>query len=199
MLSFPTLDPELLSTVERAQAGDVAAFETLVARYHCAVLRLLFRRLRHYQDAEDAAQQVFLEMLRNLPRLRNPAAFNAWLCSLVRCQSATRLRRKRRETAEMSDVLPDPTDPSPHERAELQTELLNSIERLTEPLRSTTRLYYLEGLSTQQISALIGSPPGTIKRRLHSARARLGATLSHKFEAWREPRRRVCDCSHVDA
>lgn len=182
MFALPALDPALLLTIQSAQTGDAVAFETLVELYRPSVLKLLQRRLRNIEDAEDAAQLIFFQLHRKLPALRNPAAFNAWLCALVRCRAATQLRRRRRDTAELEGI-PEPAAAAPQlENSERKLELAQSIEHLAEPLRSTTRLFYLDGLSTREISKLTGSPLGTVKRRLHSARKQLVPSRVDKFE-----------------
>src|SRR5437016_2178770 len=86
-----TPDSEL---VQRAQAGDLAAFEALTNRYEQRVYSLALRMLRHEQDAEDVTQQTFLGVLEHLDGFRGEASFATWLLRIA-THAALKVIRKR--------------------------------------------------------------------------------------------------------
>ena len=84
-----------LDLVQRAKAGDLDAFETLINRYEQLAYSLALRILRHEQDAEDVTQQTFLSALENLHGFRGEAAFATWLLRIT-THAALKILRKRR-------------------------------------------------------------------------------------------------------
>src|SRR5262245_25424983 len=93
----------------RAQAGDEAAFAELVERYDRRLRYYLRKLLIDREAAEDALQDVWLDVLRSVARLRQPVAFPAWLYRLARDQAMRRLRRKHLEplVGEDADAIAD--------------------------------------------------------------------------------------------
>ena len=91
-ISADTPDPEL---VNRAQAGELDAFEALTTRYEQRVFSLARRILQQEQDAEDVTQQTFLSALENLPGFRGEASFATWLFRIA-THAALKVIRKRK-------------------------------------------------------------------------------------------------------
>src|SRR5688572_8975422 len=88
---------ELQALVVRARAGELAAYEALVVRFQDAAVAYAYARLGDFHLAEDAAQEAFVQAYRDLPALREPAAFAGWLRRIVgsRCGRLTRRARVR--------------------------------------------------------------------------------------------------------
>lgn len=164
--------------VERATAGDLHAFETLVRAHQDQVFRLCLRMLGNRSDAEDATQDTLFRAWRSLPRYRGEAAFSTWLyrIALNRCRD---MGRARRPTAAFGDDLPDP-DRDP-EQCLLQVEGVAAIARavacLSDDQRSAFVLREVDELSYQEIADVLGIGLGAVKSRLSRARAELACQI----------------------
>src|SRR2546425_5399389 len=176
--------------IERARAGDTAAYRRLVERYSEVAYGLALRMLGSPSDAEEVAQDGFLRAWRALPRFRGDSSFSTWLHRIVVRRALDRLvtlkARRARETAlEEVDaaliVAPAPLG-SPAEGG-----LVRRLERLLASLSGVQRaavvLYYYEDQSVDEISRALRIPEGTVKIHLHRARSILRA-------GWLEAERR---------
>src|SRR5947208_13216264 len=101
-------DSELIQRVLR---GERSAFDALVGRYHAAVFRQALHRVRHPEDAEEVAQNVFVKAYLGLPRLQRAADFEHWLRVITSRESISWLRRAHpeREAAPDCDVVEEET------------------------------------------------------------------------------------------
>ena len=161
--------------VRRARMGDLEAFDRLVERYQDAVCGVAFGIVGSFDDAQDVAQEAFLQAWRDLHDLADPTRFPAWLYRIVANRSRDHLRRRHDETHPDTLDLPSPT-PDPADEvacAELRASVLQAIRGLSEPLRVTTALFYIDGYSLAEVAQFLETPEGTVKRRLHDARKRL--------------------------
>jgi len=158
-----------------AQAGHRAAFEELLGRYERYVFKLARGRLKNYHDAEDVAQNVFVEAFLNLQRLHDPCKFAPWLRRLTLNLCADSLRRKSIVTAAADETLQLGVESSMNDARDAPPceEVQAAIRNLSNTLRETIELHYLQNCPIKEISARLGVPLGTIKRRLHEARRRL--------------------------
>jgi len=170
--------------VERAQAGDQAAFEALLQRWLVPAFRIGLAILGEESDARDATQDAFLAAWRQLPRLRDPERFDAWLNRIL-VNSCHGIRRDRRRTAVREipvSGLGEQDEPT-GDRRETVDELasLDVIERafsqLSMPDRAILVLHHLECRSLAEIAALLDIPMGTAKSRLFNARRSLERAL----------------------
>ena len=169
----------LKETVEKAQRGDLDAFGRLIERFQDAVYGTALALLGNLHDAQDVAQEAFVQAWYDLKNLRDLGKFPAWLCRIARNRSLDLLRRRENALVSLEQV----TDPAlassgrgpaqQVERTELRETVLNAIRSLSEPLRLATTLYYINGYSVEEVGELLEVPRGTVKRRLHSARKRL--------------------------
>ena len=136
------------------------------------VYRLALSRMQNKPDAEDVYQDVFLRLLGQDAAGWEAERMKAWLIrtTLNRCADLHRLRIRRlvlplEDVADMSGVS--------NETAELWA----AVSRLPEKLRTAVHLHYAEGYATEEIAALLGVPPATVRTRLHRARLRLRELL----------------------
>jgi len=161
-------------------AGGPEAFARIVQRYQDAVFGIALARLGNFHEAQDVAQQVFLDAFQRLGALRNAARLGAWLRSMAIHMSIDRIRR-RTATMEIEHAAgcesSDPAPPVAAARTELRTAVLEAIARLSVPQRETTMLFYIDGYSVEKVAAIQEVPVGTVKRRLHDARQRLKAQM----------------------
>jgi RNA polymerase sigma-70 factor (ECF subfamily) len=189
-----TVDDETLELVQRAQGGELAAFNTLVIRHQDAAYSLAFRFLRSRESAEDVTQEAFLRAYRALESFRGER-FRSWLLRIVANAARDELRRrKRRPQRSLDEARDDPDMPSidpvepglgPEQRAEqsdLRRVLEDALAQLPEDWRLVVLLSDVHGLSYDEVAESAGLPLGTVKSRLSRARARLREILRESGE-----------------
>lgn len=168
---------ELTPMVERAQAGDIAAFESLVKRCQNMAYGYAYAQLGDFHLAEDAAQEAFVDAYRLLGDLRAPAAFPGWLRRIIhkRCDRLTRGRRAVSLPPETLDSLAGPTEDPAHwtERRETHRQVQQAMADLGQNQRTALTLFYLQNHSQRDIAAFLEVPLTTVKKRLYDARQQL--------------------------
>src|SRR5947208_1299800 len=173
---------EILNLVERARAGDRAAYGELVTRFQPAVYAIALARLRNPAEAQELAQEVFIHGMTKLDQLRDAACFAGWLRQITVRMAINRLTRRGPFQGAEPEVFQNApaAGETPLEqlvRAEQRAELREGLDGLKPLDRQTLEAFYLRGRSLQQMSREFETPVGTIKRRLHVARLRLKAVL----------------------
>lgn len=176
--------------VRRAGAGDIAAFDALLASRLDRCYRLAWSILSNEADAADATQEAFVAAWRQLPRLRDPRAFDGWLNRIV-ANSARMARRHRvrlREI-EMPDeatghpgpkpaaLPPDPSGGLAFEGVGEREAIGRAFDRLRPEERAILVLHHVEERPVAEIARSLGIPTGTAKWRLHAARRALETAL----------------------
>ena len=156
--------------IERAKRGDHDAFAELidgVLRRLDAAARLI---LRDADLAQDAVQESLIRAWRDLPGLRDPDRFDAWLYRLTvnACLDLVRRRRRRPIEVRLSPV--DALNVPDHSIAFADRELLDAaLARLDPGHRAVVALHFLLGLPLQEVAVCLGIPSGTARSRLHYA------------------------------
>jgi RNA polymerase sigma-70 factor (ECF subfamily) len=173
------------SLVERARSGDEAAFTLLVGQRQDQLYRLAWSILRNHADALDAAQETCIAAWRELPRLRDPERFDAWLTrSLVnRCRDVLRQRRRAtvREIPIADDTPASGASAGGVGDAFVDAESIRrALGRLNADDRTYLSLHYAEDRSVAEIAAIVGAPDGTVKWRLSRARQALERQLARE-------------------
>jgi len=158
--------------VRAAQAGDVASFEILYARYAPVVHSILIGRLSP-ADADDVTQNVFITALTKLESLREPAAFAGWIARTAR-NAAEDHRRRMIDTVEIDAAFA--TRGTQSEDAEAER-ALQAIRDLPQAYRETLMLRLVEGMSGPEISARTGLTPGSVRVNLHRGMQMLRGAL----------------------
>ena len=160
--------------VIRCQLGDRAAFDELIGRWHTRLWQYARRITGSEEAADDAAQEVWLRVLRGIGGLRDATRLRAWLFGIARRVLMDRLRD--RYTAAMESPLEaadfsaaEPPDVAADDVERMEAE----IARLPVIDREALVLFYLDGLSLNDIAEIAGVPVGTVKSRLHRARRTL--------------------------
>lgn len=158
--------------IERTKEGDHEAFAVLVSSFHDTVYYLALGKVRSEEDAEDIAQETFLEVYRTLNQLRTPAAFPAWIRKIATNRAYSRLRYRQahpetREEGLLESVGGAETEFPGVDPHELPGLLLRAIVRLPEAYQMTVMLHYLEKRSPQAISQELGINPNTVRVTLH--------------------------------
>jgi RNA polymerase sigma-70 factor (ECF subfamily) len=169
--------------LDRLRAGDAPAFEELVMTYQHRVFGVALRMLGNRAEAEDVAQEVFVRAHRALGAFRGDAKLSTWLYAITSRLCLNRLASgERRMARQGDDALLRLSDAGPRpdaalERRELETALGRAIAELPEDRRIVVVLRDLEGLSYEEIAQVLELELGTVRSRLHRARAELKEKL----------------------
>ena len=159
--------------VERSAAGDQLAFDILVRSVIDRMYATAYRILRDAEAGRDAVQTSLWQAWRDLPALRDPDQFDAWLRRLlVRCCYEEARRQRRQPTIALIDPDRFPTaDPTRHvvDRDALDRAFL----RLSPEHRIVIVLHHFDGLALVEVAEALGIPVGTARSRLHYGLARM--------------------------
>ena len=155
------------------------AFGELVSRFQEMALKVAYMVLGDLTLAQDAVQEAFVSAYQNLDQLREPKAFAGWFKQIVWTQAHRLVRGKEMEEAPLLTDLPaGEMDPAAAvEARELKRNVLLAIQALPQSEQEVTRLFYLNGLSQQEIASQLELPLTTVKKRLQYARQRLEGLL----------------------
>ena len=180
-------DPEL---VQGCLAGDERAYRDLIERYERQVFSVALRMVRVREDAEDLTQETFVRMFKALDRYDPTRPFPAWLLTIAARLSIDHLRRRRVKTVSLFRSEPgtdeervvEIEDPGfgPEElavRGEEERGAEALIGALPEHYRIVVVLRHQQGLSYEEIAEALRLPLGTVKARIHRARALLKERL----------------------
>lgn len=180
-----------MTLVRQAREGDPDAFEELVRRHQDRVFTLALRLTGQQADAQDVAQAAFIAAWRRLPGFRGDAEFGTWLHRIV-TNSALNLIRSRQRGAEPCDELELPATASSRpsrdaegvdpERAAEYQDLLAAVKAALDAMPAELRVCWvlreMEGRSYTEIADITGSPPDTVRGRIHRARSRMAEAMS---------------------
>lgn len=145
--------------------------EALVTKYENTLFRAALAILGDVQEAEDAVQETYLRYLEKRPEFRDGEHEKAWLLTVTANRCKTTLRaRKRHPAVELLDIYPAPDMDC--------RELMEAVLSLPAKQRSAVHLHYYEGYSTDEIAAILGQRPGTVRSHLSRAREALRRYLS---------------------
>ncbi len=170
--------------IEKAQAGEVSAFNQIVRAYRKRILGVIYRLIGRSEDVEDVAQEVFVRLYHSLDQLRSTEVFEPWLYRLTSNAAYDHLRRRRRSRdvrmADLSEeqvVAADAAESgrrnaderSAHETRELVETLFGEI---SEEDRILLTLKEVQGLSLRELSQIYDVNENALKVRLFRARKR---------------------------
>jgi len=182
-ISPKTAAPSSPSAVERAKAGDSAAFEELIDCYQRKVLTTAWRMLGNREDAHDAAQEVFLRVHKYLKGFRSDQDFAAWLYRIIVNVCRDHLRkRSTHQFASFESERDDGAFDALRSRDDVEANAIKSQQRgmveaalgtLTTRERAALVLRDLEGLSTEEVARVLGSSQTTVRAQISSARAKI--------------------------
>ena len=156
--------------------------ESLVCEHAGFVFRVAFSVLRDHHDAEDAAQETFLRVLRHRSELTQIREPRAWLARIAFRIALNKYKSRRARTEDPAEVLAEleSKDVPPEEmvqRSEMQTLLAKLIATLPGDLRDVVRLSTVEELSSAEIGNILEIPENSVRTRLHRARQLLKEKL----------------------
>jgi RNA polymerase sigma-70 factor (ECF subfamily) len=164
--------------IVRCQTGDRRAFEELVERFGPR-LRYFLRKMAPRGDrAEDLLQETWADVFRQLPRLQDAGAFTAWAYRIARGKANLDHRRNERRPPMSGDVeLIAAADSEPRFSPEDAARVHAALDELPPEQREALVLRFLEGLSYEEISQIVGCPAGTVRSRIHYGKQTLERLL----------------------
>ena len=177
---------EMVALLERAISGDTTAFEQVLLRHERRVVNIAWRLLGTMEDAQDAAQEVFLRTFKYLHRFDVRKPFQPWLIRMTVnvCRDIGRKRQRLRsvfsEAGQAYPELPDTESISPHAAFALERQkevLRNALARLPEKERTALVLRNLEGFSTSEVAEILGSSEATVRAHISSACVKMRKAL----------------------
>lgn len=181
--------------IDRVKLGDVRAFEMLVVKYQRRIERLIGRMVRDTDLVQDIAQETFIRAYRAIPKFRGESAFYTWLyriaintakkalVDLKRDPLVTESARHGRdddgdETSRVENELSDGETPDALLASKQVAAAVNSaIQDLSEDLRQAITLREIDGLSYEDIAAVMSCPIGTVRSRIFRAREAIAERL----------------------
>ena len=181
--------------IRKVLSGDDAAFGILVGKYQKSIHALACRKIRDFHYAEEIMQDTFLRAYKKLSTLKNPNQFSGWLHVIANRLCIDWMRSQKSVMQSLEDTPVEEIEKSSythHVSAQRETErtgyyhelVKNLLEKLPENERTVVTLYYLDEMSTKEISKFMGVSVNTITSRLHRARKRLQTDpefLEHEF------------------
>jgi len=187
-------DEELL---ERLRAGDENAIRDVAEAYGSKIYQLAFRYLRNKEDAEEVAQDVLYKVHRKIDAFRGDAALSSWIYRITFNAAMSRLRTAKYQRYQNEDLplavgdSDDPTRPPRKEiadwsdladervfRSQLRKRVFSAILALPAIYRAPVMLRDIQGLSTEEASAMLHVKDQTLKSRLHRGRLILRRQLA---------------------
>lgn len=182
--------------IERILSGDRAAFKILVDRLGPKVINFCYKITGNRMDAEDIAQEVFIETYKNLKKFRGDASLTTWILRIAHNRSLNYLRDKRpkgiisldskndSDAVNFGDSLPGKESDRPDRNFEAERNrsiLYNAIAELPEKLQKPFTLHKLEGMSYEEIAQLLKISLSAVESRIHRAKLRLQKELARKL------------------
>lgn len=168
----------VVQLVRAAQDGDRQAYGKLFERFEQYVFQLALRKLHNFAEAQELAQDVFVQAMLKIDQLQQPECFGGWLRRIVHRMAINRITRRRPDISLPGEVLEsgcveNTTPLGQCLEGERKRRVRAGLKRLRRLDRETLEAFYVNGRSLLEMSDDFRAPLGTIKRRLHVARKRL--------------------------
>jgi len=159
----------VLELIDRAKGGDRDAFGMLAAASIDRLYAIAVRVLHDRDRAEDAVQSALLKAWRDLPSLRDPERFDAWLHRLLLRACYDEARRQRAFVSSVAVVSVEPGESDSSGQFADRDQLERAFRRLPIDQRAVIVLHHYEGLPLTGVAEVLGIPVGTARSRLHYA------------------------------
>jgi RNA polymerase sigma-70 factor, ECF subfamily len=182
------------SLIDQALGGDTAAFGQLVRRYQDRLFTSVMHVVGHREEAEDLVQETFVRALTKLDTFRQDSSFFTWIYRIALNAAVNRNRRRRSPLpldTQRDGEGRDPADPgeTPHDRVlrlERAEQIRRALHQLSEEYRIVLVLREIDGFDYDTIGRILDISIGTVRSRLHRARAlmrdQLGRVFRRSFE-----------------
>ncbi len=163
--------------IARAQQADMGAFERLYRMHIDKVYGLCLRMTGNVAEAEDCAQEAFIQAWNKLDKFRGDSAFATWLHRIAVNSVLGRIRKSKREQDRIQAVGAKAESPAAVADTGEMRDLAEAVDRLPEGARNVFVLYAVYGYSHEEAAKMLGIAPGTSKAQLHRARRLLAQQL----------------------
>ncbi len=190
----PDSRTEDFATIRKALAGQQAAYDKLMARYHDAIYNLIYRMVRNKEEVEDLTQEAFIKAFASLRSFNEEYAFSTWLYKIATNNCIDYIRKKKLETfsidkpieskdSEVTFEVPDTSyQPDKEIIAEQRKELVEeAINSLPEKYHRVIILRHHQEKNYEEIAKILKLPIGTVKAHLFRAREMLYRYLRQKM------------------
>jgi len=181
-----------LALVRQAQREDVGAYDELVRRYQERIYATVYHMTSNHEDANDLVQETFIKAYRALKTFKGDSSFYTWVYRIAVNKTINFLKqRKNRVHMSLNDVdhnaendpdlvalVSEKTPRRDLNLAELQDKLNGAMLKLSEHHRMVVTLHDIQGLSHEEIGAIMNCNVGTVRSRLFYARQQLQAYLA---------------------
>ena len=185
--------------VRRCVAGDAAAWEEIVQKYHRRMYNICYRFAGSANDAEDLTQEVFIKMYRTLNTYDvERGAFMTWVTTMTRNLLVDHFRKTKNEritdsleatpsehedAMPLSERIPDqgPTPDAGVQSREISEAVHQALQKLSPELREAVILRDLQDMDYRQIATVLRVPEGTVKSRINRGRAELARLLQRIY------------------
>jgi len=186
--------------IRRCIAGDAAAWEKIVERYHRRIYNICYRFAGSGDDAQDLTQEVFIKMYKTLDTYDGErAAFMTWVTTIARNLLVDHFRRTKHDR--MTDSLDAPVSehkdqvprgdriqdsslpPDAHVQSrETRESVHHALQKLSPELREAVILRDLQDMDYREIATVLKVPEGTVKSRINRGRAELARLLQRTYK-----------------
>jgi RNA polymerase sigma-70 factor (ECF subfamily) len=183
---------EEMDLVKRARRGELTAYDELVRRYQERIYATIYHMTANHEDANDLAQEAFIKAFHALRSFKGGSSFYTWVYRIAVNKTINFLKqRKNRFQMSLNDLdtnaendpdlvalISDKTPRREVNLAELQEKLNAAMQKLSEHHRMTVVLHDIQGLSHEEVGAIMDCNVGTVRSRLFYARQQLQAYLA---------------------
>ncbi len=175
--------------INQAKKGDVDCFEQLIKEYQQFAYNIALKMLNNAEDAKDATQESLVKVYKNISSYKEQSKFSTWLYRIVvnTCKDYIRKKKDVLLSEDNDWILDIPqtdldADPvSSYERSEIKKHISQALNEVPEPFKSTFILCDVRGLSYNEIADIQQVALGTVRSRVHRARAYMREILCHKL------------------
>ncbi|MBI1319804.1 MAG: sigma-70 family RNA polymerase sigma factor [Candidatus Hydrogenedens sp.] len=179
--SYGVLDD--LELVNQSQSGDPEAFSELVRRHQHVIYNVAYRFMRDGNLAEDMAQEAFLKAYRLLKGFRGDCSFSTWMYRVTCSVCLTELnRRKRRGEVELQPSHDALQAVEPPQNVDMPERIRRCVGKLPDRYAQVITLYYLKGISYEEIAQVMEVPMGTLKTWMFRARKQLRRVVEEELQ-----------------
>lgn len=175
------MSEELSVLVTRYLDGDQTSLAQLMDRFRGQVYGLCYRMLRQREDAEDATQETFFRVAKNLHRWDSNRAFEPWLLTIAGNRCRTLLSKRKRRPNVLSLEFPVQDDSQKQRRAVLLAEEIElALANIRDDYRHAFAMFHHQQMEYTEIAAVLDVPLGTVKTWVHRARREIVLKLQNR-------------------
>ena len=171
---------------QKAAQGDMVAFEELYQRHNRRVYSLCLRMTSNVSEAEDLAQEVFIQLFRKIGSFRGESAFTTWLHRLTVNQVLMHFRKRNVKFEKTTEEGETPVQIVPGTESPFKMPIVDriaidtAIAQLPEGYKNVFVLHDVEGFEHEEVAKILGCSVGTSKSQLHKARLKMRKLLKKK-------------------